>query len=50
VKEFNYLGILLTNKENFKRELKTLAEKGTKSNVGNSEKRRMPQSFYVMST
>ena len=31
VKEFNYLGLLLTKTENFKRAIKTLADKGTKA-------------------
>jgi lipoprotein NlpI len=31
VKEFNYLGILLTTTGNFKRAIKTLPDKGTKA-------------------
>jgi hypothetical protein len=31
VKEFNYLGLLLTKTGNFKRAIKTLADKGTKA-------------------
>jgi hypothetical protein len=40
VKEFNYLGLLLTKTGNFKRAIKTR----------NPEKRKIPQSFYFMST
>ena len=31
MKEFNYLGLLLTKTGNFKRAIKTLADKGTKA-------------------
>jgi uncharacterized protein (DUF302 family) len=31
VKEFNYLGLLLTKTGSFKRAIKTLADKGTKA-------------------
>jgi hypothetical protein len=47
VKEFNYLGLLLTKTGNFKRAIKTLADQ---SNVRNPEKRKIPQSFYFTST
>ena len=43
VKEFNYLGLLLTKTVIFKRAIKTLADKGTKA-------KKIPQSFYFMST